>query len=207
METEDEQVEKLKKWWAENGRSVIAGVVIGVGGLFGYRYWIDVQESTAQQASSHFSQMVESLESSNSDNVMQQAEILIEDYSDTDYAIMARFALAKQFVESSEYDKAREQLEQVVGSAGDNPLSFLARKRLATVLYQMSRLDTALQTLSIDFPAEFGAGIEELKGDIYARQGKNDEAVSAYRRAQESTPGPSNVEFLRQKLEDLGSTG
>lgn len=25
METDDEQVEKLKRWWEENGRSVIAG--------------------------------------------------------------------------------------------------------------------------------------------------------------------------------------
>ncbi|MDH5355953.1 MAG: tetratricopeptide repeat protein, partial [Gammaproteobacteria bacterium] len=36
METDEEQVEKLKKWWQENGRSVIAGIIIGVGGLFGY---------------------------------------------------------------------------------------------------------------------------------------------------------------------------
>ena len=28
METDDEQVEKLKNWWKENGRSVIAGIVI-----------------------------------------------------------------------------------------------------------------------------------------------------------------------------------
>ena len=51
METDEEQVEKLKKWWQENGRAVITGLVLGVVGLFGYRYWVDQQEATAEAAS------------------------------------------------------------------------------------------------------------------------------------------------------------
>ena len=38
--TDDEQVERIKKWWADNGSSVIAGLVIGIGGLLGWRYWV-----------------------------------------------------------------------------------------------------------------------------------------------------------------------
>ena len=33
METEEEQVEKLKAWLKENGLSIVFGVVIGVGGI------------------------------------------------------------------------------------------------------------------------------------------------------------------------------
>ena len=29
--TEEEQVEAIKKWWQENGKSIIAGVVIAAG--------------------------------------------------------------------------------------------------------------------------------------------------------------------------------
>ena len=33
--SEEEQVEALKKWWKDNGTSVIAGVVLGFGIIFG----------------------------------------------------------------------------------------------------------------------------------------------------------------------------
>ena len=35
--TEEEQVEAIKKWWQENGKSIIAGVVIGITAIFGWR--------------------------------------------------------------------------------------------------------------------------------------------------------------------------
>ena len=207
METDDEQVEKLKKWWEENGRSVIAGVIIGVGGLFGYRYWIDLQEANAEAASVHFVQMMEALKSSDNAVIAQQADTLISDYSDTDYATLARFALARNLVDSGKYDQAQTQLEQVIGTVGDGPLGYLARKRLASVQLQSVQLEQALVTLGVEFPSAFSAGVYELRGDIYAQQGKIDEAANAYREALSATPGPANSEFLQQKLDDLGVTG
>jgi len=207
METDDEQVEKLKKWWEENGRSVIAGVIIGVGGLFGYRYWIDLQEATAEAASAEFVQMMEALKSSDNAAVAERADTLISDYADTEYATLARFALARNLVDSGQYDQAQTQLEQIIGTVGDAPLGYLARKRLASVQLQSAQLEQALVTLSVQFPPAFGAGVEELKGDIYAQQGKFDEAANAYREALSATPGPANSEFLQQKLDDLGVTG
>jgi len=207
METDDEQVEKLKKWWEENGRAVIAGIVIGVGGLFGYRYWIDLQEASAEAASTHYVQMMEALKSSDSVGVTELADTLISDYSDTEYATLARFALARNLVESEKFDLAQTQLEQIIGTVGDAPLGFLARKRLASVQLQSAQPEQALVTLSVEFPPAFSAGVDELKGDIYAQQGKIDEAANAYREALSATPGPANGEFLQQKLDDLGTTG
>lgn len=207
METDEEQVEKLKKWWQENGRSVIAGIIIGVGGLFGYRYWIDYQNEVAEQASSHFNQMVEALDASNNDAANEHANALISDYESSEYATIARLALSRTFVESGDYEKAKDQLQQVVGSVGNEALGYLARNRLAAVQLQMSQPEQALTTLSVDFPAEFSASVEELKGDIYAQQGKVVEAAEAYRKALRGTPGPANGQFVQQKLDDLGATG
>ena len=207
METDDEQVEKLKKWWDENGRSVIAGIVIGLGGLFGYRYWVDLQEATAEAASTQFVQMMEALESSDNAKLTERADTLISEYADTEYATLARFTLARNLVESEKYDQAQIQLEQIIGSVGDAPLGFLARKRLALIQLQLQQSEQALKTLSVEFPSAFNAAVEELKGDIYAQQGKVDEAASAYREALSAIPGPANSEFLQQKLDDLGTTG
>lgn len=206
METDDEQVEKLKQWWHENGRAVITGIVIGVGGLFGYRYWVDMKEATAEAASAHFMEMVKALEASDSNNIITQAEALITDYSDTEYAILARFALARNFVAADEFDKAQQQLKQIVGSAGTSPLAYLARKRLAAVQMQLARPEQALATLDVEFPMAFHAEVEELKGDIYASQGNVGEATSAYRKAQAGDPAPANSQYIQQKIDDLGST-
>ena len=207
METDEEQVEKLKQWWNENGRAVIAGIVIGMSGLFGYRYWIDMHEAAAEAASKHFTEMVTALETGDSASITSQANILLAEFADTEYAIHARFALARNFVENGEYKKARQELEQIIGSAGENPLGFLARKRLAAVQLQLAQPEQALVTLSVDIPPAFRAAVEELRGDIYASLGKNIEAATAYRNAQGGTPAPANAEFLQQKLDDLGSAG
>ncbi|MFT4608469.1 MAG: putative negative regulator of RcsB-dependent stress response [Chitinophagales bacterium] len=209
MATDEEQVEKLKQWWKENGKAVVAGIVIGVGSLIGYRYWIDYQETNAEQASSHFIQMVDAIESGNNDAADEQANRLLNDYGSSEYATMARFALAKILVGAENYEKAQHHLQQVIGNAGDSPLAYVARQRLATVQLQMAKFDLGLKTLSIDFPEQFMASVEELKGDLYASQGNTAEAADAYRKAQQSLPGPANTKFLQQKLDDLemGSTG
>jgi predicted negative regulator of RcsB-dependent stress response len=207
METDEEQVEKLKQWWKENGRAVIAGIVIGVGGLFGYRYWVDMHEAAAEAASVHFTEMVTALEASDSASITSQANILIAEYADTEYATLARFALARNFVENGEYEKAGQELEQIIGSVGANPLGFLARKRLAAVQLQMAQPEQALATLSVEIPPAFSAAVDELKGDIYASLGKYSEAARAYRQAQAGTPAPANGVFLQQKLDDLGTAG
>ncbi len=207
METEEEQVERLKAWLKENGLSIVMGIVIGVGGIFGYNYWLHVQETTAEEASGHFTQMMEALSAGNNAIVQEQADMLLSNYASTDYAMMAQLALAKSYVASGEYEKAESSLQQVVGSAAEQPLVFVARTRLAAVQIQSGQYENALTSLSIDFPQEFTAIVNELRGDIYALQGKSAEAIEAYRKAQTAEPKPANVEFLRQKLNDLGGKG
>ena len=205
METEDEQVEKLKAWLKENGMSIVFGIVLGVGGIAGYNYWTHMQETTAEQASDHYRQMIAALESGNGDNVQQQADILIADYAATEYAQLAQLALARHYVDSSRFEDAASALQSVVGSAAQDPLAYVARTRLAAVQIELQRYDDAMATLSADFPEEFAAMVDELRGDALASQGRTDEAVAAYRKAQQASP--ANPEFLRQKLNDLGSSG
>ncbi len=41
--SEEQQVEAIKRFWKENGTAIIAGVVLGLGGLYGWRYFQDQQ--------------------------------------------------------------------------------------------------------------------------------------------------------------------
>jgi len=207
METDEEQVEKLKAWLKENGLSIVLGIIIGVGGIGGYNYWNQMQDTAAVQASGHFTRMISALEAGNADELRREADILVRDYGSTDYALMAHLALARQYVEDDAFDQAEQSLQQVVGSAAQKPLAYVARIRLAAVQLEQERYDQTLSTLAAEFPQEFQARVDELRGDAYARQGKVSEAIAAYRKAQSAAPGPANADFLQQKLDDLGARG
>ncbi len=49
-DTEEEQVDKIKKWWNSNGKQIIAGAVIGLAGVFGWNYYNDYQDNQALNA-------------------------------------------------------------------------------------------------------------------------------------------------------------
>mgnify|MGYP001818474615 CR=1 FL=1 len=98
METEEEQVEKLKAWLKENGLSIVLGIVVGVGGIGGYNYWTHLQETTAAEASAQYSNLMEALQAGNDEQVQQRADTLLADYSSTEYAVLARLALARMHV-------------------------------------------------------------------------------------------------------------
>ena len=166
METEEEQVEKLKAWLKENGLSIVLGIVIGVGGIGGYNYWVHVQETTAAKASGHFTQMIDALAADDSEGLQQQADILIANHASTDYALMAHLALARNHAANAEFEQAEAALQQVVGSAAQRPLAYVARTRLAAVQLQTGQYDQALTTLAVEFPDEFAALSNELRGDI-----------------------------------------
>lgn len=203
--TDEEQVERLKKWWSDNGSSVIAGLVIGVGGLTGWRFWVDYQANIAAQASSHFSEMASALENSNNDAAIEHANIILSDYKSTAYADLARLSLAKAYVESGEFAKAEQQLGLMIDSTKEKSLEIIARKRQSAVLFQQGKLEQALEVLEIEYPKQFSAAVEEMKGDILVAQGRVDEAREAYLRARLAQPAAPNAQFLQQKIEDLGA--
>ena len=204
METEEEQVENLKKWLRENGMSIVAGVVIGVGGLFGYRGWIDYQENQAMQASTHYEQLLASLQQENTAELQAAFDALQQDYSSSEYFQLARLVMARFYVDQEDFEQAAEQLQQVVGTAGTAALGLVAKTRLADVQIQLAQYDAALATLSAEFPAQYEARVEELRGDAYYYKGETQQAAEAYRKAQVAVPGPASSEFLQQKLQDLG---
>lgn len=52
METfnnENDQVDALKRFFAENGKALAVGVILGIGALVGWRYWTSHQQDTGQR--------------------------------------------------------------------------------------------------------------------------------------------------------------
>ncbi|MDX1697340.1 MAG: tetratricopeptide repeat protein, partial [Thiohalobacterales bacterium] len=114
METEEQQVEELKKWWKENGSAIVTGVVLGLAILFGTRAWFSWQEGKAQQASVVYNLMMQMAEQGDSKTATDNADRLIADYSGTPYASLASLLLARFRTEEGNLDAARAQLQWVV---------------------------------------------------------------------------------------------
>ena len=59
--TDDERVEDLKKWWKENGASIIVGIALGVMAIFGWRYWNSYRDAQAETASRAYDAFIEKI--------------------------------------------------------------------------------------------------------------------------------------------------
>ena len=178
---DDEQVEKIKQWWSENGTSIIAGVVLGVGALLGWRGWIDYQHNHAAEASQQFVGLVTAAKENKKEAVTAYAEILINGYDDTPYALLAELVLARVAVEADDLGEAVVQLEHVIANADGDAIEFVARERLARVLIAEKKYDDALNVLSGESPETFIGLFNETRGDAYRLKGDVEKAREAYR--------------------------
>ena len=203
--TDEEKVEALKKWWQENGKSVIVGIVLGVGGLFGWRYWVDTNESRAERASDLFLAVDRASRDGDVEGARGHADMLRNDYARTPYAAMAALELARLQATRGELDVASEQLRGVMDQGRGNEITWTARVRLARVQMAMERPDEALDILAGDYPSGFDALVEELRGDAWRAKGDQDQARTAYDRAIAASAGGS--EYLQMKRDQVAVPG
>ena len=199
---EDEQVERLQKWWSENWKPLIGGLVLGIGGIVGWNAWQAAQEPEAEAASNLFRNVVEALDAGRTDGATSAREALVADYAGTPYAVAASLRLAAARVEAGELDAAADLLGWARDHTDDPAMAHLATLRLARVRWAQGDADAALAMLDEEALGPFIAVGEELRGDILVAQGQRAEALAAYRRALSGAP-PESRELLQQKVDDL----
>ena len=174
--TEEQQVEEIKKWFKENGKAVILGAVLGLGGLYGWRYYQAEVISGQEQASDAYNQVISSLNEA-------EGEKAVEDFIKANegkaYAALAALQLAKKQVEGGDLSAAAEQL-RLVQATGDEALKAVATSRLARVEAELGNFDKALSELDKVTAESWKANIAELRGDILVRKGDVDAARDAY---------------------------
>lgn len=201
--SEEEQVEALKKWWKENGKSVIAGIVLGLGGVFGWQYWTQHQRGVAEQASRQFEQLVDSVETG-SPAAVAQAEELIAGHEGSAYAVFAALNLAKVKFQQGDVEGAKAQLRWVMSDADDQSLRQIARLRLARLLLDAGSVDEAVGLIEQAPADNFRGDFAELRGDIALHKGDRAAARAAYLEALEYSV--SNSALVQMKADNLAAT-
>lgn len=203
--SDEEQLEALKKWWNENGRSVIFGIVIGVSVVVGWGAWKSYNTTTAEQASDLFDQLLQAVEEKKSDSALKLSERLIEKYGGSSYAVYANFFLAKLQLEKNEPEPARQALNSILTGDADENYKHIARLRLIRVLAIDGAAESGLKMIAdvnLARSGEFEGSYEELRGDLYRILKKENEARASYQRAQQlGTSSP----YIQLKLDDLAA--
>jgi predicted negative regulator of RcsB-dependent stress response len=198
---DEEQLEALKKWWSENGKSVVGGIVLGLVLVGGWRGWQYYAQNQAETAGARYDEMLVAAESRQTERAVQLAEGLRAEFEDTAYASLAALQAAKLKFEAGDRAAAQVQLAWVRANAPDPALRQIATLRLARILLDDADLDAAQRLLDAAPRDAFAPELAELRGDLARARGDLAAARAAYEEALAGKPD-SGV-LLRMKLDDL----
>ena len=196
-DSEEEQVDKLKKWWDSNGKQIIAGAVLGLAGIFGWNYYVDYQDSQALNARALYLSYA-----SDSANVGAYDK-LIKYHSSSSYADQGTLIMAKYLFDAGNYSLALDAIEPLL-SREDSVIASTAALRTASLYLELGQHQEALDVLNLENANGFSGLFYNLAGDIYLDLGNSEEARNNYALAIENVTENSSLSQLIQiKLDDL----
>ncbi|CAI9398077.1 TPA: YfgM family protein [Citrobacter amalonaticus] len=200
-ENENDQVDAIKRFFAENGKALAVGVILGVGALVGWRYWNSHQTESARSTSLSYQTVVSSLSAGKAED-LSAAEKFAADNKNA-YGALASMELAQQFVDQNQLEKAAAQLQQGLAATSDENLNAVITLRLARVQVQLKQADTALKTLDSVKGEGWAAIVADLRGEALLSKGDKQGARSAWEAGVKSNASPALSEMMQMKINNL----
>ncbi|MEW5756037.1 MAG: tetratricopeptide repeat protein [Pseudomonadota bacterium] len=203
--TEQEQLDTLRNFWKENGKSLIAGVLIGLGALFAYQLWQQNRHAELDQASAAYLEMLDNVVLGKWDEVEKGGGVIVGQYADTVYAQLAALNLATAKFEQGDKVAARAHLRWVIDKADLPELKNMAKLRLAKILIGEGQSEEAIKWLNEITDASFASLVSETLGDAYVRSNEPAKAKEAYQKALDTIGegGSTRQSILNLKLENI----
>ena len=186
--TESEQVEQLKRWWHQYGKSTLAVIIITFLASWGWHAWQKQHERLLQTASVVYERLLTSIIRDDQVAAHQQADRLFEHYSRTPYAQLAALILARKAAYDEDLEEAKKKLSWVVKHGENSALKELARIRESRVLSALNKPKEALALLGKVDDKAYLPLVQDVKGDIYMQMGNKEAARIAYQEALKLLP-------------------
>ena len=211
-QTEEEQIEAIKRWWAENGKSTVVGIVLAVAAVFGWQGWQKQEQASTYAASALYQDLLQTVSQSTGKlegealaTAGHLADKLKSEYSSSVYAQFASLYKAQFAVNANNLDEAQAELRWVLQQNPSAELKAQTHLRLARVLLAKQQYEQALVELS-GSSAGYEALFNEVKGDIHLAKGESQKAREFYLQAKalntEAAQGAAN-NLLELKLQQL----
>jgi predicted negative regulator of RcsB-dependent stress response len=207
--TEEEQLEAIKKWWNENGRSTLVAIVLALGAGLGWQEWQDHRQEMTAQASLRYDAMLEAVRTAEASGdaapLRLLADGLKEDFPGTAYAQFAALHLARLAVVDQDLGIAESELRWVLTRSPEPEIRQLTELRLARVMAAQQRVPEALNIVAGADAGSYASAYAEAEGDFLLQLGDDPGAISAYQRAMalSADSGAGASEALQLKLQTL----
>ncbi|CAM3253040.1 conserved hypothetical protein [Xenorhabdus nematophila ATCC 19061] len=201
--TETEQVDAIKRFFANNGKYLAVGLVLGIGALIGWHYWQTHQTNQLHETAATFEVLNKSLASGSKESIA--AVDKFADETNNIYGVMAELELTKRAVEKNDLAQAEKNLLIASVKAKDEDMKAVSNLRLARVQLAEDKTDAALKTLKQVKGKGWLVLTEDLRGDILAKKGDIAGARAAYSRGLESDGPQKMKDFIKIKFNNLSN--
>lgn len=205
--TEEEQIDDLKRWVKSYGPSIIAGIVLAIALLYGWRYWNTYQHNRAVKASILYQQAVDAYQTKSADLLTKSVTTLQNKYTKSPYASYAVFLQAKVAADQQDYPTAETNLSWIIKHSHDNNIKSIAQLRLGSIQTADHQEKMAIKTLESIKNSAF-KGLAHIKiADAYLALGDAENAKINYEAASELLPDAGNtMPTLAVKLDNATAT-
>lgn len=202
-ENDNEQVDAVKRFFAENGKALVVGVVLGIGALVGWRYWNGHQVESSMASSLEYQTVTDAVRA-DQPATLSAAEKFAASTKNT-YGALASLELAQKYADSNDLAKAAAQLQQGLSSTSDANLQALINARLARIQIQQKQSDAALKTLDSIKGEGWVAIVADLRGEALLSKGDKQGARDAWSKGSQTDASPALREMMQMKINNLSS--
>lgn len=208
MDTDEQQLEEVKRWWSEHGKTVVLGVVLGLGSVVGFTSWRAHVQSQGEALSVRYEQLINTAAMPDHAAAIEQADALIADHPDASYASLAALVGAHAAYRAEDAATARRLLQWAADHGNAFEVRDVARIRLARLLSEDGQHDTAIAQLQQVANEEFAALVAEVRGDVLREKQDPGGARDAYLSARaHETLSTDARERIQLKLDAIAASG
>lgn len=205
---EQERIAALKDWWEQWAvwvYAALAALVLSVAGVQGYRYY---ERSQADEAYALFKSVQTTAQevaaSKDFKKLSEAASTLATKYPRTFYATEAQLMAAKAAFDGNDLALAKTHLQWVAEKGRPTHVD-IAKLRLAAVQMDEKKFDDAHKTLDSIKDEGFLSLAADMRGDVFAAQGRREDARAQYQIAVDKADKRSPMKALSQtKLDASG---
>jgi len=203
---EHEQGELVQKWLRENAMSIAIGIVLGLLLIFGWQQWKVHRLRVAAQAAAQYQALVDAQVADRTDDALTIADSLRHDYPDSAYAVFAAMRQADMANAGGDLKSAATDLAWAQEHASTPALKALATINLARAKLGQNEADAALKLVDGLPKGDYTSITAELRGDIFVKLSRNDDARAAYQDALSHLDAQApNRSFVQMKLDNLAT--
>ena len=199
---ENEQTDALRRFFANNGKALAVGVVIGIAALGGWRYWSGHQEEATKSVSAQYQQLTSAMQAGKPET-LEAVNTFANENSNT-YGALAAMDLAKQYVDTNQLDKAATLLQNGLKDTKDANLQAVINLRLARIQLQQNHADAALKTLDAVKGDGWTAIVADIRGEALLSKGDKQGARDAWSKGIASDASPALKQMMQMKMNNLG---